>query len=240
VLFALDAFAKPGLKLTGPASARPGAAFDVHVTVGDTGGPIAAAAIGGQTTGADGKARVRFDQAGPQRLKASKPGTVRSNGLDVCVTNGADGACGTTVPLPPPPACQTNGRDGRCGSRDAEPPVARIAGINEQQRFSRRRAPRELQGFVDADPSGLASVKLRLTRKEGRRCSFFSGRREEFLSRRCGRAYAFKVGEEPAWRYLLPERLGPGRYVLDVIAVDRAGNRDVLARGRSRVVFFVG
>jgi hypothetical protein len=39
--------------------------------------------------------------------------------------------------------------------------------------------------------------------------------------------------------YLLPHRLRRGRYVLDVIAVDGAGNREPLARGTSRVVFFV-
>jgi hypothetical protein len=39
--------------------------------------------------------------------------------------------------------------------------------------------------------------------------------------------------------YLLPHRLGRGRYVLDVIATDGAGNREALARGTSRVVFFV-
>jgi hypothetical protein len=33
--------------------------------------------------------------------------------------------------------------------------------------------------------------------------------------------------------------LTSGRYVLDVIAIDGAGNRDELARGRSRIVFTV-
>ena len=49
----------------------------------------------------------------------------------------------------------------------------------------------------------------------------------------------FAIGDRPDWSYLLPARLGQGRYVLDVIAIDKAGNRDRLARGRSRVVFFV-
>ena len=49
----------------------------------------------------------------------------------------------------------------------------------------------------------------------------------------------FSIGDRADWSYLLPKRLGKGRYVLDVIAVDKLGNRDALARGRNRVVFFV-
>jgi hypothetical protein len=237
VLYAVDGFGKPGLKLTGPATARPGEPFQVTVGDGQSGAAVAGAAVGGQTTDAGGRATVRFDGTGPHRLKAAKTGAVRSNALDVCVTGGADGACGSSLPAPPP--CETNGRDGRCGSPDEEAPVARIAGIEEQQRFSRRRAPRELKGFVDADASGLRSVKLTLTRQVRGKCWLFSGRRERFLRRRCGKRYAFKIGEEPSWSYLLPKRLGRGRYVLDVIAVDRAGNRDELARGRNRMVFHV-
>jgi hypothetical protein len=239
VLYALDGYGKPALELTGPATARPGEPFAVTVTDAASGDRVAGASVGGQATGADGRVSVRFDRPGPQRLKAEKPGTVRSNGLDVCLTSGADGACGTAVPLPPPAPCVTDGDDGRCGSPDREPPVGRIAGLTEQQRIARRRAPRELRGFVDADPSGLRAVKLQLTRQVGRRCWLFSGRRERFLRRRCGKRYAFKIGEEASWSYLLPKRLGRGRYVLDVIATDRAGNRDTLARGRSRIVFHV-
>jgi hypothetical protein len=39
--------------------------------------------------------------------------------------------------------------------------------------------------------------------------------------------------------YLLPRRLGKGRYVLHVTATDRAGNADIVEPGRSRVVFRV-
>ena len=52
------------------------------------------------------------------------------------------------------------------------------------------------------------------------------------------RAY-FRIGDRQDWSYLLPRRLGPGRYVLDAVAIDKAGNREALARGRNRVVFFV-
>jgi hypothetical protein len=209
------------------------------VTDGATGAPVAGATVGGRTTGADGRVADAYAGAGPRRLKAEKPGTVRSNAIDVCLTTGADGACGSVVPLPAPPPCVTDGSDGRCGSPDQQAPLGRIAGIEERQRFKRREAPRELNGLVDADPSGLAAVKLRLTRQKGRKCWLYSGRRERFLRRRCGKRYAFKLGEDATWSYLLPHQLRRGRYVLDVIAVDGAGNRDTLARGRSRVVFHV-
>ena len=65
------------------------------------------------------------------------------------------------------------------------------------------------------------------------------GLHQRFRNSRCGRRVNFKIGDRADWSYLLPKRLGKGRYVLDAIAVDKAGNRDTLARGRNRVVFFV-
>jgi hypothetical protein len=51
----------------------------------------------------------------------------------------------------------------------------------------------------------------------------------------------FAIGPSASWSYLLPRKLGPGRYVLDVKAFDRARNRDErFVRGVNRVVFYVG
>ena len=119
------------------------------------------------------------------------------------------------------------------------PPVARIAGIRNGQRFKRKKAPRTLRGTVSPDPSGLKAVKLSLTRSSGGRCQLYSPTKERFRRSRCGRRVNFSIGDRQDWSYLLPRRLGKGRYVLDVIAVDKLGNRDTLARGRNRVVFFV-
>ena len=49
----------------------------------------------------------------------------------------------------------------------------------------------------------------------------------------------FAIGDKADWSYLLPARLGKGRYVLDAIAIDGAGNRTPLQRGTTRVVFTV-
>ena len=123
--------------------------------------------------------------------------------------------------------------------RDTAAPVARIAGIRSGQRFKRKRAPRTLRGMVTPDPSGLRAVTLSLTRSSGGRCQLYSPTQERFRPSRCGRRVNFSIGDRESWSYLLPKRLGKGRYVLDAIAVDKLGNRDRLARGRNRVVFFV-
>jgi hypothetical protein len=231
VLFAYGDGGEQLLALTGPATARPDQAFAVKVTDAKDGSPVPGADLGDATTGADGTATVGpFPQRGDHDLKADKsPGAIRSNRLRVCVTDGADGACGTTVATRPvTPA-----------GPDATAPLGKILGIRSGQRFKRKRAPRNLHGTVSSDPSGLRAVKLSLTRSARGRCQLYSPTKERFRNSRCGRRVNFRIGDREDWSYLLPKRPGKGRYVLDVIAVDKAGNRDKLARGRNRVVFFV-
>ena len=86
-----------------------------------------------------------------------------------------------------------------------------------------------------SDPSGLLAVKLRLTRRVGKKCSYFSGSRETFRPMRCGRGSFFKIGDRADWSYLLPKRLGRGRYVLEAKAIDGAYNRGAVTRTRFRV-----
>jgi hypothetical protein len=185
-------------------------------------------------TGADGRATLTLAERGPVALRAVRSGNTPSRVEASCVSDGSDGFCGSTVA-----ACATTGDDGRCGTRDRRAPEARIVGIAEQQTFTRAGAPRTLRAEVPADPSGLFAVKLRLSRRYRGACSYYSGKRESFRSTRCGRAFPFKVGEDSTVSYLLPAALAPGRYVLDVIVVDKAFNRDPAARGRNRVVFHV-
>jgi hypothetical protein len=214
-----------------PAKAAPGSTAAVLVRAyqaDQTNFPVVTSAVpavgatvtvGGQqyTTGSDGIANVTFTGSGPVSLRATKPGFVPSAGESTCLTTGADGLCGS---VPPP---------------DTTPPVARITGIRDGQRFSRRRAPRVLHGTVSQDPSGLWAVKLRLTRRLGNTCWYFSGSKERFLKRTCGKRYAFKVGDRADWSYLLPARLPRGRYVLDTYAIDNAFNHSAVNRVRFRV-----
>jgi hypothetical protein len=218
-----------------PGSASPGQAFDVRVVQYSvtfdpqfnaitTEEPAAGASVaaGGQTftAGANGVARVTVAERGTAGVRASKAGYVRSATEPVCVDCGlAPGAGG---PGPGPSA------------RDTSAPATTLA-LRNGAVFSRRRAPRLLRGTVASDPSGLLAVKLRLTRRVGTKCSYFSGRRERFRPVRCGRGSFFRIGDRAEWSYLLPKRLGRGRYVLEAKAVDGAYNRGPVARVRFRV-----
>lgn len=214
----------------------------------------ATVAIGGASAvvGADGRARVPVGaQTGVQAIRATLAGRVRASGA-VCVTDGADGACGTTAPgqvlgagtdaQVPGAACANSGEDGRCGARDRVAPLAALTGLTDRRAFSAGQGPRRLSGKVQ-DASGVLMVKLRIHRRAGRSCSYFSGRQERFRSIRCGAANAkwFKIGDRADWSYLLPARLPRGEYVIDVNAVDTAYNRDDRReRGRNRILVRVG
>ena len=123
-------------------------------------------------------------------------------------------------------------RPARCN--DTTGPAATLR-LRDGAVFSRRRAPRLLRGRVASDPSGLRAVKLRLTRRVGKKCSYFSGSRERFRPMRCGRGSFFRIGDEAEWSYLLPRRPGRGSYVLEVKAIDGAFNRGAVTRVRFRV-----
>jgi hypothetical protein len=246
VLYAYATGSEQLLKLAGPARAEPGRPVTLTVTDAATRLPVAGAAVAGATSAADGTVQVALAGRGLQLLKATKAGAIRSNGVAVCVTDGADGACGTTVPVAAastPALCATTGRDGLCGTRDRTAPGATLRGIRDGQQFARGRGPRRVRAVVDADPAGLLAVKLRLTRTDGGRCTYFSGAFERFRrAARCGAGggFWFGVGSPSTVDYLLPGPLPRGRYVLDVNAVDGALNRDdARRRGANRVVFHV-
>ncbi len=229
VLYAYDFFSKTALlKLTGPTSASVGEPVTVTVTDGQTGAPAAGASVAGRLTGSDGRATLSFPAAGLQRVKAERSDAVRSNRLDVCVHAGADGTCGTARP----------GGGGATGKPAARlvyrAPDPEILGLTRRVRLAADKGPRELRGRINLGSSRLLSVRLRLTRKSGGRCAYFSGSTESFRRTRCGTGWSFAIGDRARWSYLLPERLGPGRYVLQVIAKDATG-----AARAEDLVFFV-
>jgi hypothetical protein len=228
VLYAYAAFSDKALKLTGPASAKPGE--NVTLTVTDGAAPVAGASVGGKTTAADGTVTVGPLVRGDNDFKASADKAIRSNRVRVCATDGADGACGTTVPVAP------GGPAPLFSAPDRAAPTAKLAGLRDKQTLTR--GPRELGGSF-SDVSGVKTVKLRLTKRLGKKCWYFSGRSEKFRGTKCGRGPYFSIEAKADWSYLLPSRLGKGRYVLDAIAIDSAGNRTPLQRGTTRVVFTV-
>jgi len=229
VLFAYTDGSEPLLALSGRATAPPGGSVTVKVTNAGNGAAISGASVGGRTTRADGTAVVGpLTQRGDQDLKASKPGTVRSNRLRVCVSDGSDGFCGSGTG-------GSTGTPGGTGAADTEGPATTLR-IKNGKLFSRKKAPRTLRGKVASDPSGLSAVKIRLLRKDGKKCSFFSGGRERFRKTHlCWHGPFFKIGDRADWSYLLPKRLGRGRYRLEAYGVDGVLNRGPIKRIRFRV-----
>jgi hypothetical protein len=186
--------------------------------------------IAGAGTDAAGNATVVLSHAGSVTLKATGAGAVRSNGLTVCVHNGEDGSCGTTRPAPKPAVVPTP----FLGDR------AQVAGITAGQVYSRGAAPRLLRGLVQVLAGGtLHDVRISLQRRFRGRCSAFNGARGRFVRARCARTSFFSVGNSLSFSYLLPARLGPGRYVYDIEAVETSGRTTALLGGVSHVVFRV-
>jgi hypothetical protein len=241
-----------------PVTVAPGTPFTVTVTQYRTTGtpgtstaqPAANVTVSnGQvtaTTDADGRATLSVPATGPTQLRAVR-GSARSVLVGMCITNGADGACGTTAARPPavvaPGAAPAPAAPApAAATADRTAPSVRLQAFRNGARYRASGfVPRAIRGVVDESGAGILSVKLSLTRRAGGRCFAFSGRRERFIGQRCGKGLFFKIGDTAAFSYLLPEKLPRGRYVLDVKAVDKAFNADtVRQRGRNRVVFEVG
>ena len=222
-----------------PSSVTAGVPFTVTVREQRTDGttttpvPVAGATVGGAVTDAQGRATITIDAAGPAVLRATRAGNVRSDAARLMVVAAASPERPTVVPV----------------AEDVAPvPPDRIAhvtiqGIADGTRFAAGKGPRRIQALVDEDRSGIFATKLRLTRTDRGRCTYFSGRVERFVKTSCGAAKGawFRVGDQPQVDYLLPGALPRGRYVLDANVIDKAYNRDdARRRGANRIVFSVG
>jgi hypothetical protein len=232
------------LRLSGPASANLGAPLTVHLVDAQNGTPISGASIGedlagvttpipgSATTDAGGNATITLSHAGTLTLKATRPDSVRSDRLLVCVHNGNDGTCGTTIPGVPkvePPVVQVAPID-----------VPRVGGVMNGRLYRRHHAPRILSGLVQVPAGGtLREVRISIQRRKGRRCLVFSGATEAFVRAHCGVARFFSVGSTESFSYLLPAPLPAGRYVYDIEAIDASGHPTKLVPGVSHVVFYV-
>jgi hypothetical protein len=205
---------------------------------------------------ADGIANVSFSAPGLYMLQAHAPNSVASDPFTICVHNGNDGTCGTTpifyacaAPAASVPACYT------CATASVAVPacvgpvvitpppgtdIVTIKGVENGHRYSRRKGPRILQGVVQVPASGtLKQVRISLQRREGKRCSVFSGTKEAFVRARCDTTRFFSAGDSESFSYLLPSSLPPGRYVYEIEALDDSGNLTKLVPGVSHVVFYV-
>lgn len=254
-----------------PATARPGQTVSLLVkqagaTYDDKGNSSvtnnvaagAAVQIGAATTAsaADGTASVTLgDARGPQAVTIEKAGFARFT-ASVCVTDGADGQCGSVRPIPgittggDEPGCVHAGNDGRCGTPDRVAPLVKLAGFVSGKHYRQSKAPRELRGVVAnfpngervADASGLKDVRVRITRYFGGRCWSYNGTKERFTTMRsCDKdnGQFFSVGNKAEWTYLLPQALAPGKYRIEAHAIDGKGNVDRSRRKISHLVFSV-
>ena len=199
-------------------------------------------------TDASGNATLSLSQTGDVTLRATKPGDAPSATFTVCVHNGNDGNCGTTASAQTTtgaPAATVSPGASTPSLVPAPPPytgpfaiVAQALGVVDGHVYRAGHAPRELAGRVSSE-STIASVSIRLHRTSHGRCQAYSGRTERFFAAPCGQAWFFTVSRSASFSYLLPAELAPGRYVYDITATDAAGNRVALARGTSRVIFYV-
>lgn len=210
VLFAYADGSEQLLRLSGPATSGSGQPVTLKVTDAGTGAAIAGATVGGATTNASGEAVVGPLPDGVNAFKASKTGAIRSNTARVCVNTGNTGLCGTP---------------------DKTTPKVEIA-IKNGKKY-RKRGPRSLTGTA-TDNDGVRSVQLRLSQRvstRSKRCTYFSASKLKFVKQsRCGvtRAKLFAVQASGGkWSYLLPKAPGRGRYVLDAIVTDNAGNKTI-------------
>jgi Domain of unknown function (DUF4430) len=226
VLFARMTGSETILQLAGPSTVSTGQPATYTVTDASNGAPLAGASVGGQLTGADGRATATFDTAGTRTLKATRPNSIRSNGVVTCVHAGDDGTCGTNAP-------------GGGVLPASRAPTSSVLGLRLGQRFPAGQGPRLLRGHVDLGTETLAALRLRLRRVFGGRCFFWSVRAEKWRRRPCSTGgFFYTIGDRVDWSYLLPARLGPGRYDMHALAIDRGNLRHdayvlfYVARGR--------
>jgi hypothetical protein len=236
------------LAIEAPTSVNVGESVTITIEKYSTGGvpsPVEGATVSGaseaKVSGSGGHATLTFAAPGEYTLRASAPELVRSE-TTICVHNGNDGNCSTQAPS----GSTITSSAGTTGSTATPTPpykgpyalVAKVTGVTDGHVYRRRSAPRVLSGDVAAH-SPISAVSLELRREYKGRCYAYEGVRERFLGARCGEGSFFKVSTTGSFSYLLPSALPPGRYVLDIKVSDAAGNTTTLARGTSRIVFYV-
>lgn len=232
------------LGMEAPSTAEPGGEVDVTVTSysnpAGTPSPAAGATVAYEgdtaTTDSQGHVTLRLARTGEQLLRASAPGSIRTEAY-VCVHAGNDGTCGTTAPTPgapsPAPAVVP------APYRGPYALVADVTSVLDGRHYARGHAPRLISGTIRSH-STVTGASLELRRSYRGRCWAYEASRARFLRARCGTGRPFQVSTGANFSYLLPASLPPGRYVLDVTGTDAAGNTLTLARGTSRLVFYVG
>ncbi len=208
--------------------------------------PVAGAVVSGVgATGgmsdANGTATVTLNSSGSFTLRASKAGDAPSATFVVCAHNGNDGSCGTQTTTTGSSGSQSSAVGTSSNVIPYKGPYALVPHLGspiDGHVYTHAHAPRLLSGSVLGHTT-ISSISLRLRREYRHRCYAFDGVSARFVRARCGTGKPFRVSSNGLFSYLLPSALAPGRYVLDIQADDAAGNHTTLARGTSRIVFYV-
>ncbi len=237
---------------TAPSTAQVGT--PVAVTVGSLstetgkaeaslpGGVTVAAGSLSATPNVQGVAMLTFPSVGTYTIEAAAPDSVPSDPHTICVHNGDDGTCGTTIVACP---VDTSGCEGGHVEKVLPPPpplpeVAHAGGVVNGHVYPKHGAPRILTGSVEVPANNtLRQVRIALERRVHGHCFAFSGRRGTFVRGGCHKLRFFDVANTTSFSYLLPTRLPEGRYVYDIEAVSDSGDITKLANGLSSVVFSV-
>lgn len=239
------------LTMTSPASTDVGVGESVSLTVGSLGTasgtpealPAGVTVSGGASPvspNAEGVVTLSFTATGIYTLQARASDSVPSNPYTICVHKGNDGNCATQISQAPGSTAGGTSTGGASAApfKGAYALVPHVTGLADGHVYTRVHAPRILSGSVLAHTM-VSSISLTLRREYRNRCYAFNGTTTRFMRTRCGTGKQFKVSDNSTFSYLLPAALPPGRYVLDIHATDAAGNSTTLARGTSRIVFYV-
>jgi hypothetical protein len=194
-------------------------------------GVVVSAGSQSAAPGAGGVASLKFDSPGTFTLQATAPDSVPSDPYKICVHNGSDGNCGTVTPTSQAVAVAP-------AYKGPFALVAETKTLIDGHFYAKGKAPRVLEGKILAHNT-VSSISLELRREYKGRCYAYDGVKERFVKAHCYTGTPFVVSSSASFSYQLPAALAPGRYVLDIQASDAAGNHTSLARGTSRLVFYV-
>jgi hypothetical protein len=191
----------------------------------------------GATTDGQGHATLTFTGHATYALRvrgAEGTPAIRTE-TTICVHNGNDGTCGTTLP-----GIAKSILNGGPEIVHLTTDVPAVSGVKNGHHYRRHKAPRILRGLVQVPAGGvLHDVLISLQRRNRGRCQAFSGASETFVHARCGVKRFFSVGAAESFSYLLPVALPSGHYVYDIEAIDGSGHPTKLVAGVSHVVFDV-
>jgi hypothetical protein len=190
------------------------------------------------TTNGSGVATLTLTQSGTYALIASRSGDAPSAPVNVCVRASGESGCGMTASPNSSTSTLTSPTVTGAPYKGPYALVPKLTSVIDGHVYKRGHAPRVLSGEVLAH-TAVTSISLTLRREYRGRCYAFDGVSTRFVRARCGTGSSFKVSDNGLFSYLLPASLLPGRYVLDIKATDAAGNYTTLARGTSRIVFYV-